>query len=118
MKLDIYRTLWGVEAPLDSIAPSLKNVGFTGVEARVPADKLQRKQFADVKRENAEKVRLWLSTAAKVPGLIGFAVGRTIFWEPLKACREGKITPEQASDQIGQNYKGFCDLWQSARNAT
>ncbi len=65
--------------------------------------------------ENAEKVKQWLTTAAKVPGLIGFAVGRTIFWEPLKAVKEGKMTREQASDQICKNYKGFCDLWIAAR---
>lgn len=65
--------------------------------------------------ENAEKVRHWLKTAATVPGLIGFAVGRTIFWEPLKAVREGKITHEEASNQIAANYKSFCDLWTAAR---
>lgn len=65
--------------------------------------------------ENAEKVKHWLSTAAKVPGLIGFAVGRTIFWEPLKAVKEGKQTREQASQQIADNYKAFCDLWTEAR---
>ncbi|MBI2810664.1 MAG: DUF2090 domain-containing protein [Candidatus Melainabacteria bacterium] len=65
--------------------------------------------------ENAEKVKTWLSTAAKVPGLIGFAVGRTIFWEPLKAVKDGRMTREQASEQIAKNYKGFCDLWTAAR---
>jgi 5-dehydro-2-deoxygluconokinase len=29
------------------------------------------------------KVREWLAVAASVPGFIGFAVGRTSFWEPL-----------------------------------
>lgn len=66
--------------------------------------------------ENAEKVKHWLSTAAKVPGLIGFAVGRTIFWEPLKAAKEGKISREQAVDQVAKNYQGFCDLWMQARH--
>ncbi len=65
--------------------------------------------------ENAEKVKHWLTTAAKVPGLIGFAVGRTIFWEPLKGVKEGKWDHAQASDQVAKNYKGFCDLWIAAR---
>lgn len=65
--------------------------------------------------ENAEKVKHWLSTAAKVPGLIGFAVGRTIFWEPLKAAKEGKISKDEAAEQVAKNYKGFCDLWIQAR---
>ena len=33
--------------------------------------------------EDDEKVREWLTTAARVPGFIGFAVGRTTFWDPL-----------------------------------
>lgn len=65
--------------------------------------------------ENAEKVKQWLTTAAKVPGLIGFAVGRTIFWEPLKGVKEGKHSREEAIHQIANNYKGFCDLWMQAR---
>ena len=65
--------------------------------------------------ENAEKVKHWLTTAATIPGLIGFAVGRTIFWEPLKGVKDGKHSREEAIDQIAKNYKGFCDLWIQAR---
>ena len=65
--------------------------------------------------ENAEKVKHWLSTAAKVPGLIGFAVGRTIFWEPLKGVKDGKHSRADAIDQVSKNYKAFCDLWIAAR---
>src|SRR5262249_48725607 len=46
--------------------------------------------------EDDRKVHDWLTTAAAVPGFIGFAVGRTSFWEPLTAWRAGKITREQA----------------------
>ena len=41
--------------------------------------------------EDDEKVREWLITAASVPGFIGFAVGRTDFWDPLVAWRDKKI---------------------------
>ena len=34
--------------------------------------------------EDDKKVREWLATAAAVPGFIGFAVGRTTFWDPLR----------------------------------
>ena len=37
--------------------------------------------------ENEQHVRACLATAAGVPGCIGFAVGRTTFWEPLIALR-------------------------------
>ena len=67
--------------------------------------------------ENAEKVKHWLTTAAKVPGLIGFAVGRTIFWEPLKAVKKmAKCTRDDAANQVAKNYKAFCDLPIQARS--
>ncbi|RVU85610.1 sugar phosphate isomerase/epimerase [Leucothrix sargassi] len=55
MKLDLYRTLWGVEAPLGSIAESLKQIGFSGVEARVPTDDALLKQFANELQANELK---------------------------------------------------------------
>ncbi len=67
--------------------------------------------------ENAEKVKQWLSTAAKVPGLIGFAVGRTVFWEPLVGVKQGKWSRDEASDQICRNYKALCDLWSAAKES-
>src|SRR3989338_1136540 len=33
--------------------------------------------------ENAEKVRQWLIAGANIPGVIGFAIGRTVFWDSL-----------------------------------
>src|SRR5262245_38341481 len=46
--------------------------------------------------ENAEKVNHWLKVGATVEGVIGFAVGRTIFWDPLVGYREKKHSREQA----------------------
>jgi 5-dehydro-2-deoxygluconokinase len=65
--------------------------------------------------ESSEKVREWLQAGVNVKGVIGFAVGRTVFWEPLKALKEGKINREQASDQIAGNYSSFCRMWLEAR---
>jgi 5-dehydro-2-deoxygluconokinase len=42
--------------------------------------------------EDDRKVGEWLAIAAKVPGFIGFAVGRTNFWDPLVAWRAKKAT--------------------------
>src|SRR4029077_15214957 len=40
--------------------------------------------------ENECKVRQWLGIAAEMPGFVGFAVGRTVFWDPLVAWRSNK----------------------------
>jgi 5-dehydro-2-deoxygluconokinase len=65
--------------------------------------------------ENDAKVREWLTTAACVPGFIGFAVGRTDFWQPLVDWRDKKISREEAVDQIARRYQEFAGLFESAR---
>src|SRR5215470_14647059 len=62
--------------------------------------------------EDDRKVREWLGIAARVPGFIGFAVGRTVFWDPLVAWHAGKATPEQAAAQVAGRYREFVDLFE------
>jgi myo-inositol catabolism protein IolC len=61
--------------------------------------------------ESKEKVQEWLTVGAKIPGIIGFAVGRTIFWNPLADFKAGKISRQQAVEQIANNYVEFTELW-------
>jgi myo-inositol catabolism protein IolC len=68
--------------------------------------------------EDDRKVREWLSIAAGVPGFIGFAVGRTDFWEPLVAWRARKLTREEAIAEIGRRYREFVDIFEKAGPAT
>ncbi|MBI1975124.1 MAG: DUF2090 domain-containing protein [Parcubacteria group bacterium] len=65
--------------------------------------------------ESEEKVREWLKVAAKISGVIGFAVGRTVFKPALMALHEAKTSREEAIETIAKNYKGFVDLFESAR---
>ena len=61
-----------------------------------------------------QKVRQWLTTAASVPGFIGFAVGRTDFWQPLVDWRDKKISRETAVTHIAREYRGFVDDFEGA----
>jgi 5-dehydro-2-deoxygluconokinase len=65
--------------------------------------------------EDDKKVREWLVTAAHVPGFIGFAVGRTTFWDPLVECRAGKITREAAAEEIARRYREWVGIFEKAR---
>jgi 5-dehydro-2-deoxygluconokinase len=62
--------------------------------------------------EDERQVRDWLGVAAGVPGFVGFAVGRTEFWQPLVAWRGGKATREQAVAEIARRYHEFVDLFE------
>ena len=57
------------------------------------------------RHEDDNKVRQWLTTAAAVPGFIGFAVGRTTFWDPLVDYRAQKITRDTAVARIAASYR-------------
>ena len=58
------------------------------------------------------KVREWLEVAAAVPGFIGFAVGRTVFWDPLVAWRSKQATRDQTVAEIARRYRGFVDVFE------
>ncbi len=63
--------------------------------------------------EDDRKVREWLTTAAGVPGFIGFAVGRTSFWDPLVDWRGKKITRDAAVAEIARRYQEFVEIFET-----
>jgi 5-dehydro-2-deoxygluconokinase len=60
------------------------------------------------------KVDHWLEQAAPVEGFVGFAIGRSIWWEPLKAYVEGKIERRAAAQRIAENYLRFVNVYERA----
>jgi 5-dehydro-2-deoxygluconokinase len=62
--------------------------------------------------EDDTKVRHWLTTASTVPGFIGFAVGRTSFWDPLIKWRQGEVTREAAASLIANRYLKFVKIFE------
>jgi myo-inositol catabolism protein IolC len=57
------------------------------------------------------KVDHWLKMGSGVPGYIGFAIGRSIWWDPLKAFVDGNLGREEAAKQIAANYRRFIDVY-------
>ncbi|MEI9863941.1 MAG: DUF2090 domain-containing protein [Limisphaerales bacterium] len=64
--------------------------------------------------ENDLKVHDWLTTAASVKGFIGFAVGRTDFWEPLVNFRAKKIAREMAVSEIARRFQDFANIFEKS----
>ena len=56
----------------------------------------------------------WLRMGSGVPGYIGFAIGRSIWWDPLKAYVDGDADREAAAKQISANYRRFIDVYNGA----
>jgi myo-inositol catabolism protein IolC len=56
-------------------------------------------------------VEHWLRQGAGVPGYIGFAIGRTIWWDALKAYLSEESTREDAASTISANYRRMIDVY-------
>jgi myo-inositol catabolism protein IolC len=61
------------------------------------------------------KVDHWLTQAAPVEGFIGFAIGRSIWWDPLKAYVDGKIERSEGARRIAENFLRFIAVYERAK---
>ena len=64
------------------------------------------------------KVDQWLAAAAPVDGFIGFAIGRSIWWNPLKAYVDGKIDRAAGARKIAENYLRFVAVYERAKGTS
>jgi myo-inositol catabolism protein IolC len=96
-----------------------------GVDRREDAEMLAEATRRGEGRENVrsvllgrgasdEKVDHWLRQAAGVEGFIGFAIGRSIWWDPLKAFLGGDLERSAAAEQIADNYLRFVRVYDEA----
>jgi myo-inositol catabolism protein IolC len=61
------------------------------------------------------KVDHWLTQAAGVEGFVGFAIGRSIWWDPLKAYVDGKIERSAGARKIAENFLRFVSVYERAK---
>lgn len=61
--------------------------------------------------ENQDKVERWIKSGSKIRGIIGFAVGRTIFWKPLVDYKNGNIEKEKAIELISDGFLHFYHIF-------
>ena len=64
------------------------------------------------------KVEDWLRKAAGVDGFVGFAIGRTIWWDALKGFLDGSIERDAAAEKIADNYLHFVEVYDQAEAET
>jgi 5-dehydro-2-deoxygluconokinase len=64
-----------------------------------------------------EKVEQWLRAGAPVEGYVGFAIGRSIWWDALKGFLDGSLEREDAAQRIAEKYLRFVQVYQEAESA-
>jgi 5-dehydro-2-deoxygluconokinase len=98
-----------------------------GVDAREDAETLARQARTGEGREGVvcvllgrgasdDKVDHWLRQAAPVEGFVGFAIGRSIWWDALKAFLAGDLSREAAAEKIADNYLRFVQVYDDAES--
>jgi myo-inositol catabolism protein IolC len=64
-----------------------------------------------------DKVDEWLRAGAPVEGYVGFAIGRSIWWDALKAFLEEGLDRGEAASRIAEKYLRFVKVYQEAESA-
>lgn len=108
---DVEPDVWKIEG-LDSRADCEELVGAARRGGRHAVSCIVLGRGADEQR-----VAGWLRTAAAVPGFIGFAVGRTTFWDAVADERKGSATRAQAVERIAQRYAQWTRIFEQAAAA-
>jgi myo-inositol catabolism protein IolC len=94
-----------------------------GVDAQADAQTLAEQTRSGEGRENVvcvllgrgasdAKVDQWLREAAPVDGFVGFAIGRSIWWDALRGFLDGSVSREDAASQIADNYLRFIKVYE------
>ena len=63
------------------------------------------------------RVRSWIVNAASVEGFIGFAVGRTTFWDAVAGWEAQTLTRAEAVKKIAARLREWVDTFETARLA-
>ncbi|HZH24714.1 MAG TPA: DUF2090 domain-containing protein [Solirubrobacteraceae bacterium] len=98
-----------------------------GVDAREDAEMLAEQTRKGDGREGVvcvllgrgasdDKVDHWLRQAAPVEGFVGFAIGRSIWWDALKGYLAGDADRAAAAEKIADNYLRFVKVYDDAES--
>jgi 5-dehydro-2-deoxygluconokinase len=99
-----------------------------GVDERSDAETIAQQTRSGEGRENVtcvllgrgastEKVEHWLEQASGVDGFIGFAIGRSIWWDALKGFLGKELERDVAAAQIADNYLHFVEVYEGEKVA-
>ena len=69
------------------------------------------KQLILGKGADAAMIERWFDAAAGLPSTAGFAIGRSVFWDPCTSYLAGRMEPEAAVDAMASTYLGLVALW-------
>lgn len=102
--------IWKVEGIDDPIELSEVALAVQG------GNRLDRGLVILGRDENKERVENWLRVGATVRGVVGFAVGRTIFKEPLLQYDKQETTRAETVAEIGRRYLEYVKIFENKKD--
>lgn len=102
----------GVEADIWKIEGCIRTADYEAIAAQGVAGGRQHVRLIVLGGGGSEKrVEEWLEASKGVPYMAGFAIGRTITWEPLQKYVGGEYNAAQAVSEISRRYRHFYNLY-------
>ncbi|MCK9393579.1 DUF2090 domain-containing protein [bacterium] len=117
-KLRAQKTAESIKEIKAAISPTIwKLEGLDGKQWEIVINETKKANIIILGRgEDDKKVKQWLRDAAKFEQIIGFAIGRTIFMDPIKKYYSKKINAEEASLLIAKKFLSFILIWEKEKN--
>jgi 5-dehydro-2-deoxygluconokinase len=104
----------GVTPEFWKIEGTLSSAGARTIDAAIAAHPSCR-QIILGKAAELSTIGRWFAAAAASPTAAGFAIGRSVFWEPSTAFLSGSSSAASAAADIAANYLQLVDAWQRSR---
>lgn len=98
---------WKIEGMPDRAALATVDEAIRAVEGP--------RQLILGKGAGMDAVRVWFNAAAGAPSAAGFAIGRTVYFEPAGDWLLGRITRDEAVSRIVANYLAVVSAWEQSQ---
>lgn len=96
---------WKIEGTTDAHAAALID--------RAIAEQARPRFLVLGKGAAIDQVTRWFATARTMATATGFAIGRTVYFEPASRWLRGDLTRDEACDRIVATYRGLIDMWEN-----
>ena len=109
---------YGVEPALWAVEGLDRHDDAVAVVAMAQRGGRQARCLMGGRHAPSDTLKHWLQVAAPIPGWAGFAIGRSIWWDPLRARLRHLSTTGEARRRISAVYADYADYYLKAREGT
>jgi 5-dehydro-2-deoxygluconokinase len=107
----------GIEPEYWKIEGTTSAAGAASVD-RAIVERPMCRQIILGKAADPALIAQWFATAAKCASASGFAIGRSVFWNPCSAFLEGKMSSADAANAMTRTYLGLIERWRESVDQT